>query len=85
MSPTKRTKGQTCCWLEYLSEKSLLNPSLHQPAEVSVVFHIQMSRDNGGAERRAKGIQWIIQNIRSRTPRPPYLSYESLSRMTEGR
>lgn len=46
-------KGKKCeirCRLKYLSKKRFLNPPLHQPGKVSVVFHIQMSGDYRGAE-----------------------------------
>lgn len=48
--------------IKYLSQKSLLDPPLHKPAEVSVIFHIQMSSDYRGAERWAENFQYIIQD-----------------------
>lgn len=35
----------------HLSQEGFLNPPLHQPGEVSVVFHVQMSSDDRGAAR----------------------------------
>lgn len=48
--------------MTYLSQKSFLNPPLHQPGEVSVVFHIQMSSDYRGAAWWAEDFQYVIQD-----------------------
>lgn len=45
----KEIKKDCTAGTTYLSQKSFLNPPLHQPGEVSVVFHIQMSSDYRGA------------------------------------